>query len=132
VKDADLKRWAETWDRARRELAILRRRDLARITDEQAKAAALDVLSIPIPEDLPARSGSGLVEQQRLFARLRQPLSSRGTTLLPTPSRRDTTPLSKRRGIHRKFSFLDSARVSRRWVRIAHRTPVGNAHPTVD
>jgi hypothetical protein len=94
VKDADLKRWAETWDRARRELAILRRRDLARITDEQAKAAALDVLSIPLPEDLPARSGSGLVEQQRLFARLRQPLSSRGTTLLPTPSRRDT-PLKK-------------------------------------
>jgi len=71
VSDADLKRWAETWERAGRELARIRREELARMTDEQAKAAALDLLSMPLPKDLPPRSGSGLVEQQRLFSKLR-------------------------------------------------------------
>lgn len=70
MSDADLKRWAETWERAGRELDALRRRELKAMTDEQAKAAALDLLTIPLPEDLPARDGSGLVEQQRRFARL--------------------------------------------------------------
>ncbi|OGA06355.1 MAG: hypothetical protein A2W68_02560 [Betaproteobacteria bacterium RIFCSPLOWO2_02_64_14] len=73
MSDADLKRWAETWDRAGRELALLRRRELERMTDEQVKAAALDLLSMPMSEDLPARSGSGLVEQQRWFSRLLVP-----------------------------------------------------------
>jgi len=70
VSDADLKRWAETWERAGRELALIRRRELERMTDEQAKAAALDLLTMPMPEGLPARRGSGLVEQQRRFSRL--------------------------------------------------------------
>ena len=70
MSDADLKRWAETWERAGRELALIRRRELERMTDEQAKAAALDLLTMPMPEGLPARRGSGLVEQQRRFSRL--------------------------------------------------------------
>ena len=70
MSDADLKRWAETWERAGRELALIRRRELERMTDEQAKAAALDLLTMPMPEGLPARHGSGLVEQQRRFSRL--------------------------------------------------------------
>lgn len=68
--DADLKRWAETWKRAGRELARIRRRELERMTDEEAKAAALDLLRMPLPEGLTERRGSGLVEQQRRFSRL--------------------------------------------------------------
>ncbi|MBI3068158.1 MAG: hypothetical protein HY323_15610 [Betaproteobacteria bacterium] len=71
MSDTELRRWAETWERAGRELALIRRRELERLTDEQAKAAALDLLDIPLPEGLPARRGSGLVEQQRRFSRLR-------------------------------------------------------------
>jgi hypothetical protein len=70
VSDADIKRWAETWERAGRELDALRRRELQAMTDEQAKAAALDLLTMPLPEDLPPRHNSGLVEQQRRFSRL--------------------------------------------------------------
>ncbi|MGH8702063.1 MAG: hypothetical protein ACREVR_12945 [Burkholderiales bacterium] len=40
------------------------------MTDEQAKAAALDLLNMSLPEGLPARRASGLVEQQRLFSKL--------------------------------------------------------------
>lgn len=72
MSDAELKRWAETWERAGRELARIRREELQRMTDEQARAAALDLLSMPIPEGLPERE-SGLVEQQRLFSKLRTP-----------------------------------------------------------
>ena len=35
MSGADLKRWAETWDRAGRELARIRRRELEAMTDEQ-------------------------------------------------------------------------------------------------
>lgn len=70
MSDAELKRWAETWERAGRELALVRRRELEHMTDEQAKAAALDLLNMPMPDGLPARRGSGLVDQQRRFSRL--------------------------------------------------------------
>lgn len=70
MSDAALKRWAETWDRAGRELALIRRRELECMTDEQAKAAALDLLRMPLPEGLTERRGSGLVEQQRRFSKL--------------------------------------------------------------
>lgn len=71
MSDADLKRWAETWERAGRELERIRRDELVRMTDDQAKSAALDLLNMPLPEGLPPRRGSGLVEQQRLFSKLR-------------------------------------------------------------
>lgn len=70
MSDVELKRWAETWERAGRELTLIRRRELEHMTDEQAKSAALDLLTMPMPEGLPARRGSGLVDQQRLFSRL--------------------------------------------------------------
>lgn len=70
MSDIDLKRWAETWERAGRELALIRRRELECMTDEQGKAAALDLLSMPLPEGMTERRGSGLVEQQRRFSRL--------------------------------------------------------------
>lgn len=70
MSDTDLKRWAQTWRSAGQALEALRRRELREMTDEQAKVAALDLLNMPMPEGLPARRGSGLVDQQRLFSRL--------------------------------------------------------------
>jgi len=64
-------RWIETWKRAGPELEAIRRRELARMTDEEARAAAADLLSLPLPSDMPERRDSGLVEQQRWFMRLR-------------------------------------------------------------
>lgn len=64
-------RWIRTWAQAGPELEAIRRRELEAMTDAQAKAAALDLLSIPIPADLPPRAESGLVEQQRWFSKHR-------------------------------------------------------------
>ena len=66
-----LRNWAETWARAGREIDALRRRELAALSPEDAGRVALDILSIPLQPDLPSRGESGLVEQQRLFARVR-------------------------------------------------------------
>ena len=48
-------------------LAEVRRRELREMTDEQALAAALALLDL-LPHVPPKVGGSGLVEQQRLFA----------------------------------------------------------------
>ncbi|MDA0275745.1 MAG: hypothetical protein O3A06_06420 [Proteobacteria bacterium] len=50
-------------------MELIKRRELEAMTDALAKAAALDLLSIPRPADLPPRLESGLVEQQRWFSR---------------------------------------------------------------
>lgn len=71
MSDAQLRKWAETWTRAGRELEAIKRRELRAMSDEQAKEAALDVLSLSLPEDLAPRCSSGLVDQQRWFARIR-------------------------------------------------------------
>lgn len=71
MSDENVKRWADTWQRAGRELAHIRRRELAGMTEAMAAAAALDFLSTPLPENLPPRQNSGLVEQQRRFLKLR-------------------------------------------------------------
>lgn len=63
-------RWIETWKRAGPKLEAIRRRELRALTDEEARAAAADLLSLPLAADLPERD-SGLVEQQRWFMRLR-------------------------------------------------------------
>jgi hypothetical protein len=69
-EEALIRRWIETWSRAAPELEAVRRRELAALTDEEARSAAEDLLSLPLAPDLPER-GSGLVEQQRWFMRLR-------------------------------------------------------------
>ena len=71
MSDAQLRKWAETWARAGVDLEAIKRHELQAMSDEDAKEAALDVLSMPLPEDLPTRPGSGLVDQQRWFARIR-------------------------------------------------------------
>jgi hypothetical protein len=59
------------WQRAGAALGDRRRRELAAMTEPQALAAADELLGIVAL--LPAREGSsGIVEQQRLLARLRR------------------------------------------------------------
>jgi hypothetical protein len=54
-------------------LGALRSRELAAMTDDDTRRAIADLFTdAPMP-DLPPRTTSGLVEQQRLFARLRKP-----------------------------------------------------------
>jgi hypothetical protein len=73
MSDSNLKRWAQTWESAGIALDALRRRELAAMTDDDVRRAIADIFTdAPMP-DLPPRSTSGLVEQQRLFARLRKP-----------------------------------------------------------
>jgi len=72
VSDAELKRWAETWERAGRELSAVRRRELQAMTDDDVRRAIADLFSGLSPRDLPERATSGLIEQQRLFEILRR------------------------------------------------------------
>lgn len=72
MSDAELKRWAETWERAGRELAQVRRQELEAMTDDDVRRAIADLFSGAIAADLPPRTTSGLVEQQRLFGQLRR------------------------------------------------------------
>jgi len=72
VSDVELKRWAETWERAGRELSALRRRELQEMTDDDVRRAIAELFSGSLPPDLRPRATSGLVEQQRLFAILRR------------------------------------------------------------
>jgi hypothetical protein len=68
MSDVELKQWAETWERAGRELTTLRRRELQAMTDDDVRRAVAELFSGQLPRDLPPRATSGLVEQQRLFA----------------------------------------------------------------
>lgn len=72
MSDADLKRWAETWERAGRELARIRREELVRMTDDDVRRAISDLFSGVSTTDPVPSTTSGLVEQQRLFAKLRE------------------------------------------------------------
>lgn len=75
MSDMNLKRWAQTWESASEALDALRRRELAAMTDDDARRAIADLFT-DVPDsypDLPPRTTSGLVEQQRLFSRLRKP-----------------------------------------------------------
>jgi hypothetical protein len=73
MSDKNLKRWAQTWAAAGDALDAVRRRELAAMTDDDVRRVIADLFNdVPMP-DLPSRSTSGLVEQQRLFARLPRP-----------------------------------------------------------
>ena len=72
MNDADIKRWSDTWAAAGPALDALRRRELQAMTDDDVRRAIADIFSGALPADLPPRTTSGLVEQQRLFANLRR------------------------------------------------------------
>ena len=71
MNDALHRKWVETWKAAGEELAEVERRELEQMTDEEAKRAAIDLLTFPLRDDAREPEGSGLVEQQRWFAKLR-------------------------------------------------------------
>ncbi|MBI4194350.1 MAG: hypothetical protein HY526_04650 [Betaproteobacteria bacterium] len=73
MSDTDLRRWADTWESAGRALDELRRRDLQAMTDDDVRRAIADLFPDKTPADPQPRTTSGLVEQQRLFAGLREP-----------------------------------------------------------
>lgn len=62
--------WVETWKRAGPELEAIRRRELESMTDDETRRAVEEIHSWPVDCGLPPRTWSGLVEQQRWFARL--------------------------------------------------------------
>lgn len=68
-----LRKWVETWTRAGPELDAIRRRELEALTDDDIRQIVQNLMSVPLLPDLPMRLDSGLVEQQRWFARLREP-----------------------------------------------------------
>lgn len=69
--DRDTRDWVRTWQAAGPLLAEIERRELAQMTDEEWQQAVEDVLSI-LPRDAEAPTTSGLVEQQKWFAKLHQ------------------------------------------------------------
>lgn len=69
--DRDTEKWVRTWQTAGPLLAEIERRELAQMTDEEWRQAVEDVLSV-IPPDAEVPMTSGLVEQQKWFAKLRQ------------------------------------------------------------
>jgi hypothetical protein len=68
------KAWARQWREAGEALERVRRAELRRLTPARALAASNDLLSLrtrlPLPPE--RRTGSGLVEQQRLLQRGRR------------------------------------------------------------
>jgi hypothetical protein len=65
--------WARTWQATGKALEAIRRSELRALTPEKALRATDNLLSLGAEMTLSAerRRTSGLVEQQRLFARLR-------------------------------------------------------------
>lgn len=70
MSDDQLRAWVQNWIELGPILDAIRRQELEAMTDAQVREAALDLLTFPIPADLPPRIESGLVEQQRWFSRL--------------------------------------------------------------
>ena len=64
-----MRKLVRIWNEAGPELEAIKRRELETMTDEQAREAALDMLTFPLPADLPSRLDSGLVEQQYWFSK---------------------------------------------------------------
>jgi hypothetical protein len=68
--NAQLRKLVKTWTTAREKLAAIRRSELEALTDDGVRRHVRDLFSGPYPFDLPPRAKSGLVEQQRWFAKL--------------------------------------------------------------
>lgn len=68
--DPDTKKWVRTWQTAGPLLAEIERQELRRMTHNEWQQAVEAVLSMaPLDTDVPTTSG--LVEQQKWFAKLR-------------------------------------------------------------
>jgi hypothetical protein len=69
--DRDTEKWVRTWQTAGPLLAEIERRELEQMTEDDRQRAIEDVLSV-VPLDSKMSITSGLIEQQRWFAKLRQ------------------------------------------------------------
>jgi hypothetical protein len=72
MSDEVLRQWVETGARTGLELDAIHRRELEALTDDDVRRIIQNLFSLPLPENHPPRLDSGLVEQQRWFARLRK------------------------------------------------------------
>lgn len=70
MRDELLHEWVATWVETGAILEAMRRADLEAMTDDDVRRHVDDLFSGSYPLDLPKRAESGLVEQQRRFARL--------------------------------------------------------------
>lgn len=66
-----MRRWVDTWKQAAPELAAIRREEV-RTMDNVEALAALEGLFNHATRTLPPRESSGMVEMQRVFAKLRK------------------------------------------------------------
>jgi hypothetical protein len=72
MNDPAIKRWADGWEAAGQALEALRRKHLRAMSDADVRRAIADLFEGSARFDPHPRTTSGLVEQQRLFARLRR------------------------------------------------------------
>ena len=69
MSDEKLRAWVQNWIELGPILEAIKREELEAMTDDQAREAAADLLTFPLPADLPPRLDSGLVEQQYWFSK---------------------------------------------------------------
>ena len=69
MSDELIRKWVETWDRAGPELEAIKRRELEAMTDADVRAHVHALFTGWHPTDEAAAHDSGLVEQQRWFAK---------------------------------------------------------------
>lgn len=73
MSDERLRDWVQVWARAGPELDSVRGREIEALTDEDVREILQNLFSVPLLPGAHLRVDSGLVEQQRWFARLREP-----------------------------------------------------------
>jgi hypothetical protein len=71
MSDELLRKWIDNWTETGKVLEALRRRELEALTDDDVRKIVDQLFSGPMGTDLPPKAESGLVEQQRWFARMR-------------------------------------------------------------
>ncbi|MFY9316731.1 MAG: hypothetical protein WAO95_14395 [Burkholderiales bacterium] len=69
MSDAQLRAWVRNWQELGPLLSAIKRRELEAMTDADVRAHVEALFTGWNPADWPARTESGLVEQQRWFAR---------------------------------------------------------------
>jgi hypothetical protein len=65
-----IRKWIETWAVAGKELEAIKRRELEAMTDNDVREHVHALFTGWYPPDEPPNTESGLVEQQRWFAKL--------------------------------------------------------------
>jgi len=69
MSDALTRKWAETWAEAGKALEAVKRRELEAMTDEDVRNHVSALFTGWSPSDIAQVMESGLVQQQRWFAR---------------------------------------------------------------